>query len=527
MNDNETEYELTLQDYIDILRRRALLIVAVFIGVIVAASALAILLPPVYESSGTILIESQQISTDIIASSVTGFASERIEVIKQRVMTRENLLRIIKKYNLFSSKNESRVTSELIKDLRKRINITMLSTSLGGGRQRNKTSIAFSIAFEDRYADRAYGVTSELVTLFLDENIKSRVERATETTEFLSQEAKRLKTDLVKMETLVAAYKQEHASSLPENLSLKTGILQRTETVLANLDRDYKATENELQRLELELSAAKSGLDVVETPIYRLKQLKAEYRQASISYKDTHPTIRALKRKIEMLEKGEVSEQDIATLATGTGAHINGELVLRLETLITTAKDRLKSLDGQRKPMRKKIAKYEKQIIETPQVELGLSSLLRDHGNAKEKYEEIQAKRLSAKIAENLESENKSERFSLIDPPLLADKPIKPNRAKIILIGLFLALATAGGLVLLLEVLNQRIRGKGALTAILGQSPLVEIPYIITSGEQLERKTLIKKSVIGFVLFFVISLIVVHFAYMELDLLFYKILARL
>lgn len=526
MNESETEYALTLHDYIDIIRRRALMMIAAFIVVLVTASALAVLLPPVYQSSGTILIESQQISTDIIASSVTGFASERIEIIKQRVMTRENLLRIMKKYNLFRDENDSRVTSELVDDLRKRIKISMLSTSMGG-RRRNQTTIAFSIAFEDRHAQLAYGVTSELVTLFLDENIKSRVERATETTRFLSQEAKRLKLDLEKMESLVAAYKQEHANSLPENLGLKTAILQRTEIALADLDRDYKATENELKRLERELTAAKSGMDVVETPIYRLKQLKAEYRQASINYKDTHPTIRALKRKIEMLEKGEVLEDDIATPATETGVLINNELVLKVETLIETTMGHLQSLDNQRKPMRKKVSRYEKQIIKTPQVELGLLSLLRDHSNAKKKYDEIQAKQLTAQVAENLEGENKSERFSLIDPPLLADKPIKPNRAKIMLIGIFLALASAVGIALLLEMLNQRIRGKGALTSVLGCSPLVEIPYITTSGEHLRQKALIKKSLIGFTIFIVVSLIIVHFAYMELDLLFYKILARL
>ena len=525
MNRQEIEYELTLHDYIDIIRRRALLMATVFVSVVLVASALAILIPPVYESSGTILIESQQISSKIIASSVTGYASERIEVIKQRVMTRENLLRIMKKYNLFSKKNDSRVTSELINNLRKRIKINMLSTSLGG-RRRGSATIAFSISFQDRHAELAYRVTSELVTLFLDENIKTRVERATETTKFLSQEAKRLKTDLEKMESLVAAYKQENANSLPENLGLKSSILQRTEIALANLDRDYKGIENELKRLELEHSAAKSGKDVIETPVYRLKQLKAEYRQASVNYKDTHPTIRALKRKIEMFEKGEVSEDDIATPATETGLLINSELVLKLETLITTAKERLHSIDSQRKPMRKKIARYEKQILNTPQVELGLKSLLRDHSNARKKYEEIQAKELTAQVAENLEGENKSERFSLIDPPLLADKPIKPNRTKIFILGLFLALAGAGGIAFLLEILNQRIRGKGALTAALGMTPLIEIPYITTSDEHLKRKDIIKKSIIGLLIFVVVSLVIMHFAYMELDLLFYKILAR-
>ncbi len=527
-NYNNTEYELTLHDYIDILKRHALLMTAVFTVVLFTASAFAILLPPVYQSSGTILIESQQISTDIIASSVTGFASERIEVIKQRVMTRENLLRIIKKYNLFPSDKEKRVTSELIDDVKKRIMIKMLSThQRQAGRRGGTATIAFDIMFEDRHAELAFGVTSELVTLFLSENIKSRVERATETTKFLSQEAQRLKAALEKMESLVAIYKQEHSNSLPENLALKTAILQRTETALANLDRDYNATENELRRLEVELSAAKSGLDVAETPTSKLKQLKAEYLQASINYKETHPTIRSLKYKIEKLEEDILSKRDISTVAIGSDVAIDNELVLRVETLITTAKQTLQSIDSQRKPMRKKIVKYEKEIIQTPQVELGLSSLLRDHSSAKDKYEEIQAKQLNAQIAENLEGENKSERFSLIDPPILADKPIKPNRLKIIILGFVLAFGAAGGLALLLEMLNQRIRGKGALTAILGYRPLIEIPYITTSDEQAKRKTTIIRSGIGLAAFITLSLIVLHFTYMELDLLFYKILARL
>ena len=521
MNEQESEYALTLYDYLDIVRRRALVMLASFVVVIVTASALAILLPPVYQSSGTILIESQQISTSIITSSVTGYVSERIAVIKQRVMTRENLVIIMKKYNLFRDKNESRVTSELVNDLRKRIKIR-----IQGGSNRGKT-ISFSISFEDRYAQLAYGVTSELVTLFLDENIKSRVESATETTKFLSQEAKRLKTDLETMESLVATYKQEHADSLPQNLNLKTAILQRTEIALANLDRDYKASENELKRLERELTAAKSGLDVAETPMFQLQQLKAEYRQASINFKNTHPTIRALKRKIAMLEKGDILEENIVTPATEIGGLINSELVLKVETLISTEKNRLKSIDSQRKPMRNKITLYEKQIIKTPLVELGLSSLLRDHSSARRKYEEIQSKQLTAQVAENLEGENKSERFSLIDPPLLADKPIKPNRSKIFILGLIMAFAAAGGIAFLLEMINQRIRGKGALTAVLGYKPLVEIPYITTRGEHLQRKLLIKKGLISLAILIAVSLIVVHFAYMELDLLFYKILARL
>jgi len=519
--DTNAEYELTLHDYIDILRRRALLMVTVFVAVVITATAFALLLPPIYQSSGTILIESQQISSQFIATSVTGYASERIEVIKQRVMTRENLLRMIKKYNLFSSGSDSRVASELIEDLRNRIEIGILNTDTGN-RRRGSATIAFSISFEDRHAEQAYGVTNELVTLFLDENIKSRVERATETTQFLSQEASRLKVDLEKMESLVAAYKQEHADSLPEHLGLKIEILQRTESALASLDREYQATKNDLTRLDLELTAAMEGKDSAGG-MSELENLKAQYREAKVNYTETHPTVRALKRKIAALE----NTTEPASEKSDAVSNINSALVVKLKTLIATANERLASLQLQRKPMRQKISDLEKQIIKTPQVELGLSSLLRDHGNAKKKYEEIQSKELGAQIAENLEGENKSERFSLIDPPLLADKPIKPNRFKIILLGIFAAIAAAGGLAILLEMLNQRIRGKGALTILTGQSPLVEIPYITTSDEHVTRKKLIKKIIFATIAVFIASLVILHFAYMDLDLLFFKILARL
>lgn len=518
----ETEYELTLRDYIDIFRRHVLKIALVFIVVVSGAFILSIVLPPVYKSSGTILIESQQISSEFIASSITGYAGERIEVIKQRVMTRDNLLRIIRKYGLFGIQDNSRVPSELIDELRNKISINLLSSDLSG-RRRGKTTIAFSIAAEDRHPELAYKVTNEIVTLFLDENIKSRVEMATETTEFLSQEAKRLKSELEKMEGLVAKYKQENADALPEHLNIKVNILERTQKSLADLDREYKLTESDLKRLDIELASAKSGADIGESPLSELEKLKAEYKKATLLYKENHPTVRLLKHKLDSLNK--VAESN-DKLPNPTDSAINNILVSKVQSMIDTAQDKLQTIEEQRKPLRKKIQELEGQIIKTPQVELALTSLMRDYGNAKKKYEELQSKQLSAQIAENLEGENKSERFILIDPPLFPDKPIKPNRFKIILLGIVAGLLAGGGIVFLLETLNQKIRGSGALKNVLGRNPLVEIPYIVTSEEIINRRLLYKRILMGAFGLLIISLIVVNFAYMQLDLLFFKIMSR-
>ena len=100
-----TEYEFTLTDYLSILKRRWLQMLAVFIIVVFTAIAIAMLMAPVYQSTGTILVEAQQIPVDVIKATVTSYADERIEVIKQRVMTRDNLYRIINKYKLYPKKN--------------------------------------------------------------------------------------------------------------------------------------------------------------------------------------------------------------------------------------------------------------------------------------------------------------------------------------------------------------------------------------------------------------------------------------
>jgi polysaccharide chain length determinant protein (PEP-CTERM system associated) len=468
------------------------------------------------------LIESQQISSELVAPTVTGFAAERIEIIKQRVMTHENLSRIINKYKLFNNGNLKLVTSEQIDKLRENINVEIIRNEFNT-RHRNTANIAFTISFQYRYPKIAYQVTNELVTLFLDENIKSRVERATETTEFLKQEAKRLKEELEKVESQVATFKQENADALPEHLGLKMEMLERTQRTLADLDRDYKAREVELKRLQLDLAAERSSGTGGGNTLTELEELKTEYKRATLLYKESHPTVRQLKHKIDALNKAAKNEGK----NTGTERQIHNTLLAsRIQTMINTTKSELVSIEEQRKPLRERISQLQEQIIRTPQVESGLSSLLCDHGNAQEKYEEIQQKELSAQIAENLEGEKKSERFILIDPPLLADKPTKPDRLKLLLVGIFLAIGSGIGSAILIEALNQRVYGKAALSLILGYEPIVEIPYIKTEEEIKSKQNFRQRIAVISVSILLALLILIHVLYMDLDVLFYKILAR-
>jgi succinoglycan biosynthesis transport protein ExoP len=197
-----------------------------------------------------------------------------------------------------------------------------------------------------------------------------------------------------------------------------------------------------------------------------------------------------------------------------------------VQAKIAATNTRIESLAGQIKALRGRMAGYEQQLLKIPQVERGLITLMRDHESAQKKYEEIHAKQMNAKIAENLEGENKAERFSLLEPPAYPDRPSKPDRIKILLIGLFASFGGAGGLVFLLETLNQRIRGQEALAITIRQRPMLVIPYIVIEEEIVGRKRLIKRVAVGIAALIVVSATLLHFLYMPLDILVMKIIAR-
>jgi uncharacterized protein involved in exopolysaccharide biosynthesis len=225
------------------------------------------------------------------------------------------------------------------------------------------------------------------------------------------------------------------------------------------------------------------GSQVAASPARQLAVYKTELAKLSASYSPTHPDVRSLRKKIEALEASVGGTPEPAEPITMT------ELATaKVQARIAATEARLASLGDQQRALQAKRAELERIIVETPQVERGMVSLLRDYENARAKYEEVRAKQMSAQMAENLEEGKKAERFSLIEPPLLPDKPIEPDRKKLATMGFFLALAGSGGIVMALESFNPRVRGAQSLAALIGGPPLVTIPYITTRAERRRRK---------------------------------------
>jgi len=582
-----------LADYLDIIRRRKYwVIIPAFILTVVSVSV-AYLLSPTYKSEGLILIESQEIPNDLVKSTVTSYADQRIEVIKQRIMTTERVMGIVNKYNLYSESRQKMPPSEIVEIFRENIEITMVNANVTDPRsgRAQRASIAFKVSFMDKSPEVAQQVANELVTQFLNENVRNRTGKAAETKDFLEEEANKFQRKIQLLEKKIAEFKDEYSDSLPELLEYNLSMVERLQQELADNQNQVMVLQDQILTMNLELAnlpaylegspQVSSGVKPTTTE-QQLQLAKAEYSKLSAKYSSNHPDVVQLKRQIESLQsdlgidESEVdnlttqltqAEENLNTLLQRYSANhpdvkamkgqvelLNKKLTaakvkqkntgnvvskstqndnrqinpiyLQIKSKVDSSEREIVRLRNRKTEVTEKLADYEKRVFQTHQVERAYEDLTRDHDNNLAKYKELRAKQLEAELGQNLESENKGESFTLIEPPQIPNKAEKPNRPKIMALGSAASVGVGLALALLIEIIQGGVRGYNEITRIIGQAPLVVIPMITTLKDDKVKSVSRKYFLFWGILLFVVLVICFHFFVMDLEVLWFKIMRK-
>jgi polysaccharide chain length determinant protein (PEP-CTERM system associated) len=519
----EEEVELLgIGDYFAILKRRKMQLIIPAAIILLLSIGLAIGLASVYRAEATILIEQQEIPSELVRSTVTSFAGERIQIISQRVMTTENLGKIIENYGLYSEKREDTSITMLAERLRDEIELEMISADVVDPRSGRPTTatIAFKLGFSNENPRVAQKVTNELVSLYLGENLRQRTQSALETSSFMGAEAERLKKEISLLESSLAEFKEQHVNNLPELQELNIQLMERNERELSTNMQQIQNLEERMVYLQSELAQMNpisdlynsSGERIMGTED-RLMTLQTEYLALATRYTEDHPTLIKMRNEIKALEA------EIAANPQDKKKQVNNPAYLQLQTQLKAAETELMSLKIMRDEYKEKISDFENRLITSPQVEREYRNLTRDYENALSKYQDVKAKQLEAELAESLERERKGERFSLIEPPQLPEKPFKPNRILIVFMGVVLGLFGGVGNVALRESLDDTIHGKKGIESITQAQPLAVIPYIRSSDSNPIYNHKKASIVIAGTVLMVIFLVSVHLFYMPLDVL--------
>ena len=495
---------LNLNDYKRIARRRASFILVPFFIIALCAVGIVLSLPAVYRSTGKIAVESQQVPASLVQSTVLGSADERISIVQQLIMTDTKLSKLIAKFDLYKEDRDALPMEKVLDRIRDNITVEAVRDPYAIA----KTAIAFTVSFDHTDPTKARDVAAELVELFLSENARTRNVRASDTVQFLADEADRLRQRTQELEARVAQFKRENSDALPEHLDLRVNMLQQVEFDLREVQREISAAEQERRFLETQrnsiglLIPSPQGLATTElTPEQQLRALRSDLAKATALYTQSHPDVVRLKRMVASLQS-QLGAQRNATTGLPVASERDPERT-ELDSRLSTVDTKLNSLRSQEIDLREKMKALQSQIFKTPEVERVLTQLNFEYESAVEEFEGIQSKKQQADLAENLESQQMAERFVLLDAPSVPVEPDKPNRLKLLIIGLVLALGAGGGTALAAEALDNRIRDPQTLAWLLESRPLAVLPYIEHPGE--DRREIIFKVTAWLSFFFLLA----------------------
>jgi uncharacterized protein involved in exopolysaccharide biosynthesis len=242
----------SLKDYVDILKRRKTTLLVVTAALVAIAVAVALLLPAVYRSTATILIKEQEIPQEFVRSTVTSFADERIQVISQQIMTRATLLELVDKYGLYGDRRKRETTEEILDRMRRDIKVTPISAEVTDRRSgaQAKSTIAFTLSYDSEVPANAQKIANELTTLFLNENLKNRQQKAAETTSFLDEELARVGAHISDVEQKLTGLKRRYQGRTPD-LSLANLMgTERADSEIQRLDRELVVLADRKRMLE-------------------------------------------------------------------------------------------------------------------------------------------------------------------------------------------------------------------------------------------------------------------------------------
>ena len=479
------------------------------------------------------------------AELIRAMAGQKIGQIQQIMTSTANLVDIITKFGLYPKERLTVPISDIAIQMAKKIHLQMVHTEIektsGASREDSQSStFTFSLSFD--YSDplKTQQVTNELVSRFLDEDLKQRRTQTKATSAFLAAQIDDVESSMVRQEKEIATFREQHPISQPESVPFNQQMLAKTslglqdiQSQIAKIDRNRSDLRAQLATTDPYSRVLEDG-QTVSTPAAQLKALETKFATLSARYGPDHPDVVRLSRQIEAMKAagGDSSESvelrahidelrtKLAAMEKAYGAEYPDTRVLRREIealkgkqaslrkdkparsdIVTDADNpaylllvtRLHTMDEeydfllkQRTAAERQYEQYQRAVAEAPLVEQQFAALTRDYESAKQRYRELKQKKLVADMSQQMELDRKAQRLTVLNPPDLPTKT-KPPRKVLLAGGFLFSVAVGLGGVVAAEFLSRGVYGAAQLAAVTGTMPLVTIAHIGNNEDR--RKT--------------------------------------
>ncbi len=509
--------------------KRKVLIACVWVPLALCAVAIVRKLPAVYVAEATILVDSQKIPEKFVSATVASDLDERIEAIRQQLLSTGELKKIIDEFGLYQRERSNHFEEEILEMMRKDITITPEPVSGGGNAKRTG---AFRIGYQGQNPVLVTRVANRLTDLYVEQNLKTREGQAEGTSDFLDTQLREAKKRLDELEAAVSSYKVQHNGELPQQETSLASTLSRLQTELESnrdainraqqtrviLDSNLNATEASLaaqiralepvRRATAPVDPDRPGDPAAVAARPRSEVLQQQLDLLRARYSDNHPDVIRLRADLENVKRAEEEEQKADTAAKVSKpagstpreepvppARETPELARTREQMagltaqIKVTEKELDDRKAEQQRIMQDINVYQARIERLPVREQEMAQITRDYEMSKENYKSLLDKKTAAEMALDMERRQQSERFTVLDRAQVPAVPVKPKRP------MLYALASGGSLVLALLVglgleLRQNVfLGEWELpegTIVLARLPHIAIPASSTQAQSHE-----------------------------------------
>jgi polysaccharide chain length determinant protein (PEP-CTERM system associated) len=485
--------EMTIKDYLELLRRRSWLILSCALLFLVAGLTICFLLPPQYVSQTLVIVEQQKVPENYVKPVVTEDLNARLASMREQILSRSRLEPIIERFSLFSGANIQ--MDDRVDATRKAIQITPIASGA------NKMP-GFYVSFRAQNARIAQQVCSEITSLFLSESLHAREQSAEGTTAFLAQQVADAKRALDEQDAKLADFQRKYLGKLPgqeqSNLNTLQALTTQLDAATQSINR-MQQDETFMQALISQQTADSQHEDTTgltaETEQAKLKTLIAQKKELDALYTPDHPDVVALSRKITDLQN-EIAQNSAQHSPgnTAVGPRPESPQLQKVRAQLRSVQQSIAAQKQEQARIAQQIGAYQARIEASPMVEQEFKQITRDHETALQFYNNLLAKTNESSMATDLERRQQGEQFQVLDAANLPDAPVFPNPYLFAAGGFILGLTVGMGIATALEYRDTSLQTESDIWTFTKLPTLATISYF----EEVPRPALRHK---GFGLF--------------------------
>jgi polysaccharide chain length determinant protein (PEP-CTERM system associated) len=476
----------TVDDVVRIARRRIWWLLVPFALVAAATALVARALPDMYRSETLVQIVPQQVNSSLVRPVVTTSIEDRLQSIRQQILSRTRLEQLINEFNLYPEERQHGIMEDIVQRMRDRdIQIQVVNGN------------SFRISFIGRDANTVAKVTARLASLFIGESLQDRKNLSEGTNDFLEQQLVKAHDQLQDIEHRLADYNRTHAGELPSQLDANLQQVHNAQLQQQQLADSLNRDQDMRIELERQLSQARTPIVTAPTgngaaPTSTAQQLavaRAQLADYETRYTPDHPDLQAARRTVHDLEQKLRDEQ--AAAGSPDGAAVLSPAEAERQRQISDLQAQIDELDRQmtrkraeQQKLQSAAAEYQRRVEATPNREAELTELTRDYKNWSDRYSSLLTRKEDAQLAANLESRQIGETFRLLDPARVPERPYSPDRTRLTAIGLAAGLAIGGVLVLLLEYTDRTFKTDEDASLVLDLPVVAVVPLMQSDAER-------------------------------------------